>query len=222
MNDLTKADRLLQELERGPESGTLTNDLLDQFHRGYPIENLRGLLLTHDERLLKAGIWIASELGTKCRPLCKEISALLTHPNFYVRFFVIDCVLSTLHEDNDELILRVACLLDDPNAVVRRKVMDFLARIPIEKLSHVLQIPEFSKLGREHKEGIETIVSDAQSLDKIRQFILCDHPILRKYGASAAARIYKSQPDLLNLALESDDEDLRIFSNGVINPGAPR
>lgn len=219
MNDLNKADRLLQELQRDPDNGTIANDLLTQFFQGYPLENLRSLLLSHDERILKAGIWIASELGSKCHPLYKEISELLSHSNYYVRFFAIDCVLSALHKDDVKLILKVARLLDDPHSAVRRKTMDFLARVPIEKLSSVLQVSAFSKLEREHKEGINTIVSSAKSLDNVRQLISCENPILRRYGASAAARVYKSQPYVLKLALESDDEDLQQFASSVTKLG---
>ena len=222
MVDWSKADLLLQNLERDPNNGELANDLLEQIFQGYPVENIRCLLLSHDESLLKAGIWIASELGSKCRPLHKEISTLLNNPNYYVRFFAIDCVLSTLHKDDHELILKVSDLLEDQNAVVRRKVMDFLARIPAEQISDVLQISAFSSLRREHKEGIELMISPAQSQDLIQKFISCENPILRRYGASAAARIYRDHPNLLDLAFESDDDDLRIFASGVIKPGSPR
>src|SRR5215471_421079 len=72
--ELTK--RLLDN-PRSQEADVLITDLLTEFHRGYPLENLRPLFFYEDEDVVVAGAWIASELGRKGKPLLSEISALL-------------------------------------------------------------------------------------------------------------------------------------------------
>src|SRR5882672_288042 len=84
-----RAEELTERLAADPRSslaGVLMNDLLAEFHRGYPLENLRFLLQNDNTELVKVGAWIASELGEKGKPLLNDVSPLLQHPKSRVRF----------------------------------------------------------------------------------------------------------------------------------------
>lgn len=222
MNQRDEAEQLLQRLKRDPDNGPLANDLLQEIFQGHPVESLLDLIHSGDERLVKRGIWLASELGAKCHPILKEVSRLLDHPSEFVRYYAIDCMLTASRLGERELVQKVVSLLHDSSSAVRRKVMDFLARIEVERLSDAMDMSVTSALGADHVEGIGLIVSSSNSPSEIREFIESDSPIRRRYGASAAARIYDSQTDLLHLALESSDEDLRTFAKNVIALSGPR
>ena len=212
----SKAADLLRRVEREPRNGPLVTELLDEFFLGYPVENLVKLIHSDDEGIVRVGVWLASELGAKCHPILREVSALFDHPSEYVRFFAIDCVLSASNTSDGDLVAAVTRFLRDPSPAVRSKAIDFFARIRIEKLSVVLDASESSKLCTDDVEGIQLILSSKTSVEKIRQFIESDDPIQRKYGVAAAARVYSVQQDLLHVALVSNDDDLAKFADDVI------
>ena len=213
----SNAQELFERLEEDPDNGPLANELLREFFGDFPVENLCRLLRSHDERVVKAGVWLASELGVKSRPILGEVSKLLGHRSEYVRYFAIDCVLSASNRDDGELIATAISLLRDPSAAVRRKMMDFLARVPVDRLSSTLKISGAGKLKAEDIEGIELLTLARWSPDRIRDLIESRDPIRRRYGASAAARIYKDFEEPLHFALKCDDEDLRTFADDVIS-----
>src|SRR5215813_1933408 len=91
-----RAEELMERLTADPSysrSGNVASDLLTEFHRGYPLENLRPLLHDGDIELTKIATWIASELGEKGNTLLDDVSPLLQHEDSRVRFFVINCIL---------------------------------------------------------------------------------------------------------------------------------
>ena len=91
-----RAEELTERLAADPSysrSGKVANDLLTEFHFGYPLDNLRPLLHNDNTELVKIGTWIASELGEEGNALLNDVSPLLQHEDSKVRFFVINCIL---------------------------------------------------------------------------------------------------------------------------------
>src|SRR5947207_14485923 len=83
-----RAEELTQcllENPRSPQVGVFTNDLLREFHRGYPLENLRPFLLSQNHDVATIGAWIASELGEKGIASLNDGFYLLGHPERQVR-----------------------------------------------------------------------------------------------------------------------------------------
>ena len=70
--------------------GVLANEHLREFHRGYPLELPRLLLLSPNGSIAETGIWVASELGQKAKPLLGDMVHLLKHSTKTVRFFAVD------------------------------------------------------------------------------------------------------------------------------------
>ena len=213
---------LLHRVERDPGNGPLANELLREFHRGYPVENLRVLTSSDDEEVVKTGVWLASELGARCRSILSDIETLLDHPCANVRYFAIDCILSASRAGDGDLVASVLRLMEDESAAVRRKAMDFAARISIERLSEALAAARSSDFGIDHVAGIELVTSSPISPENIEAFLRSEKPIRCRYGAIAAARVFKDRPQSLELALRSHDDDLRTFASDVIALGRPR
>src|SRR6266850_734193 len=115
----SRGDELLSRvLSRLDGDGVIANDLLSEFQEGYPLENLLQLLTSHEEAVAVSGMWIASELGAKARPLFTEIIERLSHPSSDVRFFALDCLVSCAGPDDKDAVNRGLDLIDDPDPTV--------------------------------------------------------------------------------------------------------
>lgn len=138
---MDKVERIIERIMRDPgalDDGKLANHLLEQFHRGAPVDYLRPLLLSADPRLVRSGAWIASELGEKGNALLDIVGNLLEHADERARFWVIDCVLLWAGPSHERELSKVIRLIDDPEKAVRWKVMVFLSRASKDQLEAAL------------------------------------------------------------------------------------
>ena len=126
-----RGEELLVRLMRGEAGGgDLENELLKEFQQGYPISKLRLLLRAHDEGVVEAAVWIASELGSDAMPLFSDIADLLRHASLKVRFFALDC-LTVNAQPKDVRAVNVGLdLIEDPEPSVKWKALMFLSSAP--------------------------------------------------------------------------------------------
>ena len=211
-----RADNLVELITRTPGSSqidVLSNDLVKEFYRGYPLTNLRPLLRSPDPALVAAGVWIASELGEKGRPLLNDVSALLRHPEKDVRFDAINCLLVWATPSNTAELASVIKLVDDPERSVRWKAMDFLARASEEQLRAGLSDLQVNEPECTQVRGLEWILSP-QALDPeaVMAALQNQDDVLRKYGAVAARRLSKDNRAPLLYAASVDDPDVKNFA----------
>ena len=103
----------------GDKEGRIANELLSEFHGGYPLENLRHLLNSGSNEVVGVGVWIASELGAKVRPLLSEIAPLINVDDRKVRFFSIDCIQSSASAKDRKIVLDVANFCADKGDAIR-------------------------------------------------------------------------------------------------------
>jgi hypothetical protein len=199
------------------DSGKIQTDLLREFHRGYPVENLRAFLKHGNDKIVKMGIFIASELGSKAMPLLKELVHLLTHPAMVVRYDAIDSLLTCTTSRDGDAIAAVVSLVYDKEGAVRRKVMDFLQRASQMQLNAGLRYLEKHNPLSIHIVGLKGLSGDAQ-WDAVQSMAVMNskHVILRKYGVVAAARMDVENSDALVFASANDDEDVRCFAGNVL------
>lgn len=129
----SRGDTLLSMLQAG-ENNDMANELLKEFFRGYPIERLTLLLQSEQEGAVKAGVWIASELGPGAEPLLDELVRLLSHPLKYVRFFAVDSLFQCADVKAGEFLAEAIQAIDDPEPGVRWKVMEQIARADVAQL----------------------------------------------------------------------------------------
>jgi hypothetical protein len=214
------AKHLIERIESAPENdrvGVLSNELLREFHRGYPLDDLRRLLHSCDHNLVATAIWITSELGVKCRPLLDDVVPLLAHPVRGIRFWALDCIFWTLPQNGCDL-ARAFGLLNDPDAGVRRAVLDLLARVSVEQIEAAYRCPEDGALNPSQRNGLSWLTSDGSQVpEKIEANLKGSDPVLRKFGVVAAARLRKVRPEPLICASTVDDADVREFAARLLS-----
>jgi hypothetical protein len=193
-----------------PNTANRANDLLREMFRGYPIENLRYLLLDSRELVVSTGIWMTTELGYRCVPLLDEALPLLWSESRQIRFWAIE-TLTWAPPDRAAEIARGLELLSDEEPSVRWKATDFAIRASEIQLLATLPYfedsdknPRFSAgirlLLNEGSDALEVTMSSLESLD----------PVTARFGLISAVRRRESHPDLLRLALDhGDSEEIR-------------
>jgi hypothetical protein len=213
-----RAEKLVQRLVAEPLSSKadeMMNDLLSEFHRGYPLENLRPLLHSQNQDVVNVGAWIASELGEKGNALLPDVFPLLQHPAKNVRFSIIDCILMWA-TDGAEL-SAVTRLLDDPESSVRWKTMDFLSLATRDQLqlalSHLAEVEPNST----HVRGLRWLLSsDASDANAVKSALHNENDLLRKYAVVAASRMSKANREPLSYAASVKDPDVQNFAKSSI------
>jgi hypothetical protein len=211
------ADRLVAD-PRSSLAGVWMNDLLAEFHRGYPLENLRPLLLNDNTEIAKAGAWIASELGEKGEPLLNDVSPLLQHPDSRVRFSVIDCILLWADPSKGPELASVANLIGDPESRVRWKVMEFLSRATREQLAAALSYLETTNPQSKNIRGLRLLLGSGAQNPKDATAALNDQDVvMRKYGAVLARRTAGINKEALLYAASIDDVDVKDFADSSIS-----
>jgi hypothetical protein len=216
-----RAEELTERLAadpRAPLAGVWMNDLLAEFHRGYPLENLRPLLLSDNTEVVKAGAWIASELGEKGKPLLNDVSPLLQHPDSRVRFSVIDCILLWADPSKGPELASVVDLIDDPESRVRWKVMEFLSRATREQLAAALSYLERTNPQSKNIRGLRLLLgSGAQNPKEATAALHDQDELMRKHGAVLARRLVEIDKDPLLYAASIDDLDVKDFADTSIS-----
>jgi hypothetical protein len=209
-----RAQQLIADLAHGASSG-LAQELLDEFFEGLPPEHLRPVLFSSNDDAVKAGAWIASELGARARPLLNDIRNLLKHRSGYVRFFLLDVILSAATEDDGEIIAAAVGLVEDQDERVRWKAMTFLARSSQQQLAAAL--PHVTA-GRLHvlSHWLVELASTTPG-DSILERLRSNDPLTRRFAGSAAARVAGVDRSLLRAAAASNDEEICSFAKGWLN-----
>jgi len=200
-----------------PNIGILANELLTAFKRGYPVEELRQLLLSRNDEVAKIGAWIASELGKKGERFLGDAVALLRHPVKNVRFFAVDCILCWAGPSNGRELASVIPLMDDSESSVRWKVMDFLSLASFEQLEAVLSYLYAMEANSEHVSGLQWLLGPkGSSPEEVSSAMRSQNALLRKYGIVSAVRLPERTRDLLSSASSDDDPAVNQFVADMI------
>jgi hypothetical protein len=211
------AEKLLKQvLATGDDSATLA--LLDAFHQGYPVHHLRRLLLSEQVAAVKAGVWIASELGARAAPLLDTLPPLLAHPSMRVRFFALDCVLAAATGEHGETVAKAVMRVEDAEAAVRWKALNFLRRATVSQLTASL-----SFLGRDDLAAQVTWMLGLEGQPAHEELVggVKDGDFLRcRFALAAAARLSRMDIEALEVASLSDDAEIRSFAREVLEEAA--
>lgn len=184
-----------------------TNKLLRAFFAGYPIERLRLVLRSDDDDAVRAGAWIASELGVAAAPLINDVSPLLRHPLKLVRFFAVDAVLAAASADDGEVIAQAVGLIEDAEEAVRWKVLHLLARASSDQLAAALVRASRADLaGR-----LRWLAAEPLRLEDVVTRLDGDR-LDRMFAVAGAARLASGRTQALRRATSSDDDEVRTFA----------
>jgi hypothetical protein len=96
------------------------------------------VLRSDDDDVVRAGAWIASELGVAAAPVIDDLTPLLGHPLKSVRNLAVDAVLAAASAADGEVIARTLGLIEDAEDAVCWKVLHLLARASSEQLRAAL------------------------------------------------------------------------------------
>ncbi|SPP63519.1 hypothetical protein NITLEN_10605 [Nitrospira lenta] len=186
-------------------------DLLAAFHAGYPVANLRRVLSSKSDHALKAGAWLASELGLDALPILDSLSPLLRHPLRYVRFFSIDAVLVCAGAGHAQALSSVVGLLRDDDEAVRWKALGSISRMTQEQLIESLLAQNDKELG-ERTAWLLRIEESQSAADEIAKTLNGGSAVGRIFAVAAAARIADKNPSILVLAANSEDQAIKAFA----------
>lgn len=211
-SETARGDALIERiLTVGDTDGEVSNDLIGEFYsRGYPVEKLIPLLRSENDETVKTGAFLAEELGAKAAPLMPELMRLLEHEDRNVRYDILDAVLAAATAGDGEVIARAVGLIDDRDRAVRSKTLNFLARADREQL--VAGLPHVAD--REVSSGLGWLVEVEESAadEQVVSRLIAEDRLVRWFAGVAAVRAFRRNPDPLNRAAESSDEELRAFA----------
>lgn len=169
---------------------TASNDVLQAIFDGYPAAQLSRLLSSSHLEAIKAGVWIASELAGRAPFLVGDLIPLLHNPETYVRYYATEAIFTNSTADMGAAIARAIEMLDDPESIVRGKVMQMLGRLPKGVLSNSAQfLPD--NLSRLLDWLLEP---DAKTLEDIFSRLRSARADERRFAAAAILRLGREVP----------------------------
>jgi hypothetical protein len=200
-------DELVARISTAADESSLdaaAKALLQECFRGYPPEKLRPLLNHPRNEVVKVAVWVVSELGERGQPLLRDVSALLAHDVAYVRFFAIDCVLSSSTESDAAVIARVVTMLSDADSSVRWKATQFLMRASLEKLRAAMPHVSASDFA-----GLRLLTDETVPEESVMSMLRSDVPGMRRFALAAAYRRREMGEAALRAAALSEDSEVR-------------
>lgn len=205
-----RGDELLEQVLAGANDAT-ANELLSAFFRGYPVEQLRPLLVSDSVDAAKVGAWIASELGEIARPLVDDLVRLLTHESKYVRFFAVDSLLLAAGRDRgDAVAAAIGCIADSASAV-RWKTMEFLSRAERTQLVAALPYVQDSEL----EDLLRQLIW--QNAEAVRVQLAGQAALPRRFAVATAGRMaLDGNPTILEKAKKHSSSEVAQFAEDFL------
>ncbi len=185
--------------------------LLEELWDGYPVTRIRPLLHSASEPVVKQGVWIASELGSRSAPVIDDLTPLLSHPSRYVRYFVLDAILGGATEEHRVAIAAALHLLRDPHEAVRRHALALLARVTTGQLARSATYVEGATVGPPLA-WLLRLQNRAADRDDVVARLSDSDPLVRLFAAAAAARMYRYDDRPLHSAIATQDALVREFA----------
>lgn len=216
---MDRAKRLIERLVSNPdssESDGVAYELLTEYQRGSPIESLRILLSSADDRLVGEGAWIASELPEEGKPLLRDVRVLLGHGSKKVRFWAIDCVLLWADSSNGYELAAAAALVDDAEKAVRWKAMGFLSMASCEQLRAALGQITATNPESPYVDELKWLLEEEGHPEQIVAGLRNHDARRRRIAAAAASRIAKQDSAPLRYATSVEDPEIVEFAGDML------
>lgn len=193
----------------------LTFALQSEFHKGFPLENLRPLLVSSNARTQAAALFIAVEIGSrlsfKLNCVVAEIADLLDSEVSRIRFDAIQTLRGCTTPADGAILGRVMVRLDDEHAGVRWSVVQFICfaqrwqlRLAVENAAVLRPDSAFQTLVNAYG---HYFMPRSEDLPR-----LLEHPdaVLRRFAAAVAIRPREVIIErFVVMAEQSHDEEVR-------------
>jgi hypothetical protein len=169
--------------------GVLVNDLLGEFWRGYPIENLRRLLVPAN---IGDAAFLISELGQKVRPLVREVADLLEHESARIRFDAISALSQCTTWEDGWAVAKIIRALGDPHDGVRWmacKALRYMEGSQLHAGLDYLHSHEPASVFATFRNAFLAIERRPKKATATLEKLLgSDEPIARRFGAAMVVR----------------------------------
>lgn len=204
---MASADELLRQIREGVETGVSVNELLTKFHEGLPLDRLRPLLRSRDDRVARVGTWLASELGAAGAPLLPDVLALLHHSDRSVRFDALGIVLASAGAHERRPIAEAILLVVDPDEAVSWQALQFLARASDEQLVASVPVQQHEDVAR-----LTAWLTESHSSGELIDALTGSDKLTRRFAAAAAARTADLDGAPLQAAAAVADQTIARFA----------
>lgn len=121
--------RIRNDTDGAASNGQALNDLLGEFHRGYPTRKLVELSRSTNPSTVRAAAWLVSELGAAACAHSSNFWPLLESTDPKVRFSIIDCVTVCAGNSDGQAIAKLIDSLLDASSAVRWKALDAVVKL---------------------------------------------------------------------------------------------
>lgn len=193
--------------------GVRLNNLLDYIRNNRAIDDLKLLIDSNDESLVRASAWLASELGSECCSIFDKLADLIDSEDAKVRFNIIDCVLLCASKNHSIALKKTLMLLQDEVASVRWKVLDFITKMSSPQIS-ALNEELFLDCDNNFLEGLNFLIkSDSENFcfEVIKRHLNSGSDILGKFSVAVAIRENCTRKSLIELYEFSENEEIKDF-----------
>lgn len=200
----------------GYNGPSYSQELYSAFRNGFPLENLRRLLVSDLDRARGLGAYLVYELGWLAHPLVQEIGELLQDSEPQVRSDAVYALTDCTHRYDGKILGQLLLLLDDSDPFVHRSVINFVRYAEIWQLN--LAINEAALVRPDS--AFDTVIKancgrrSIVSRSLLKFLVSHQEPVVRRFGAGMAGRPRPIIDDnFLDIAEEcNDNEGLRVIN----------
>jgi HEAT repeat protein len=187
--------------------------LLQQFFGGESIESLRELLRSDDVFVQRTAMFVASELGSRARPLLADVCPLLQSKDVHVAFNVLEVIAVCAVDCDMPYYEHIVLCLDNIDKVLRKLAMYLMSRAEESLLVGVRDAMLSNRsLTDKHIFGFDILIGNAADPQTIKALLFDDDVLRRSYAAIAARRSAGKWPELMDAVKASDDPVLSGFA----------
>lgn len=208
--ELTAA--LLEDPARFNQRGD-AYQLLQEYFRDLPVEDLRALLRNVDPQVQRAAIWLASELGSQAAGVLEEAVALTQSSDLYIAYHALETVGVCAEQSSADASVYVLQSMAHQESAIRRLAMRLLGNFDISFLENLASKSLPLENAEDHARGLGALVQEEPRF--IAPLLESESALLRKYGGILARRVFEVDPTPIMEAMEHDDSDVRSFAEEI-------
>lgn len=216
-NEKHSGKKLIGELLATPEKFYKQGkayQLLQEYFNGMSIDTLRPLLRHSDKHVRAAAVFVASELGDKVNRLIDEMVLLLGDPDPSIQWDALESVMVCSTGDSIEHFFFVIKELENNHDSICRLAMRLVSNAHLSQLETGFKLNlTFGLSDKLHRQGLLALLKgESITESEITAMLKNAEPLIRKYGAIAAKRLFSTHPHFLELASTNVDSDISRFS----------
>ena len=149
-----------------PEDKDVYSDAMEQFNPENP-EPLAKLLSSSDIFIARSGLHVFGELGKKAFPLLEFALVWVSHPHMMARNALLNGVLCYSTKLTPEQAQKVLTLADDPEDLVREKVITFIGASKNSVIQKAINLIPNKDIRSQHLAALDAVPSKITNIQKL-------------------------------------------------------